>query len=913
MARGIRGAIPRNVILLLLVAPTTQGQLSCGTDPPNATLLGPTTLVLSRGFALPAETDPGVNVTDDISGAAQPTFTVRTDWVGPCSNGTFPEGTVPNDTATECPDPNNLTACTCDQGNHRFSATNAPGFLSEGGTYFKRYVATDVPYGLTGSAIRRVVVTERHSTGATGCKCLNETAKMTSLPIANSYEVRSGTECLVISNSSTADQYCYPAIYGLQGCRSYDESLVPVCNDGYGNAAVGRGSWCAVPWCYVDPASCSSAYGATASAYFDGMYYSYSTCGQGATYEDVDHKYIRSAASESSTKFATEGIMILTLGIALAVGVALVVYRYVRTVHRRERPADFRKIIRELTRSEAAARSQAHVPIAPLSLDFRLSTNPHRGQQAEEVSIHPKLQPTGSKRGGLHNPDSKRGALGTATRFWSWNASHNDSDDDINVPLELKRSHVLLEDVLGAGHFGQVCRGSLTTNVGKVKHVVQVAVKLVQESYEGVMVSASVQRDFLEEACITWQFEHDNVVQMYGVVTSGFPYLLVLELCQNGELLEYISSRDHVPTDVLMGMLRDIASGMTYLAGRRFVHRDLAARNILLDKDLRAKICDFGLGRHFQGGEYYTMMSDMMLPLRWTDPWALESQKFSEASDVWSFGVTAIEIFSGGARPYDPLPNYFVLSSLKDGYRHPKPEAMPTEVYDNIVLPCWLYSDTMTSAGEKAATADRGHEGNTAGLPSTMPWGGERITFADLYARLDAMCHKYKVDVTLVDELQRGDDNRASYCVAAAAAARLSPKESLALLNEPGGTVFAKSATNYVTIMDSGADVQPTAKSTVATDGVTAGMAASGARTWQLATAVPHLEGPYSIMALREGAVVNPPREAVQLSQQRLRNGSGVDFDNHGAVNGAQGWVTSNELDFGAAAPRRADGISSTV
>lgn len=73
--------------------------------------------------------------------------------------------------------------------------------------------------------------------------------------------------------------------------------------------------------------------------------------------------------------------------------------------------------------------------------------------------------------------------------------------------------------------------------------------------------------------------------------------MLVLELCENGELLTYLKENVDMSAHQRVSILHDIASGMAYLASRNFVHRDLAARNVLLDRDLRGKICDFGLGR----------------------------------------------------------------------------------------------------------------------------------------------------------------------------------------------------------------------------------------------------------------------------------------------------------------------------
>lgn len=53
----------------------------------------------------------------------------------------------------------------------------------------------------------------------------------------------------------------------------------------------------------------------------------------------------------------------------------------------------------------------------------------------------------------------------------------------------------------------------------------------------------------------------------------------------------------------MMKMLKDVASGMAYLAERGFIHRDLAARNILVDVNQQAKISDFGLSRLMESNE----------------------------------------------------------------------------------------------------------------------------------------------------------------------------------------------------------------------------------------------------------------------------------------------------------------------
>lgn len=92
---------------------------------------------------------------------------------------------------------------------------------------------------------------------------------------------------------------------------------------------------------------------------------------------------------------------------------------------------------------------------------------------------------------------------------------------------------------------------------------------------------------------------------MHGVVTSGLPLMLVLELCERGSLLSFLESTPEPGTPVLVQILADIAAAMAYLASKQFVHRDLAARNILLNAQCQAKVSDFGLGRPTEGSGYY--------------------------------------------------------------------------------------------------------------------------------------------------------------------------------------------------------------------------------------------------------------------------------------------------------------------
>jgi serine/threonine protein kinase len=181
------------------------------------------------------------------------------------------------------------------------------------------------------------------------------------------------------------------------------------------------------------------------------------------------------------------------------------------------------------------------------------------------------------------------------------------------------------------------------------------------------------------------------------------PYLLVISLCENGAL-QTLLRRDvngHGKVQVLtvghkLMMCRQTASGMAYLASRRLIHRDLATRNVLLDSTHTCKVADFGMARALQQEEqageqpitYYRCRGGM-LPIRWTAPETLATMVYTQASDVWAFGVVVLEIFSAATLPYSDITNISELrDKLEQGWRAPRPTDCPPNVY-SMLLRAW--------------------------------------------------------------------------------------------------------------------------------------------------------------------------------------------------------------------------------
>ncbi|CAH8461263.1 unnamed protein product [Dicrocoelium dendriticum] len=311
------------------------------------------------------------------------------------------------------------------------------------------------------------------------------------------------------------------------------------------------------------------------------------------------------------------------------------------------------------------------------------------------------------------------------------NDVHRDRDYSLELPMDptalptppltclIPERDIKVHSRLGVGSFGIVRRADWTTPSGDV---VPVAVKLLRpEAMAGDHFAS-----FLDELRAMQCLSHPNLIRLYGVVLSN-PTMLVTELAPLGSLLLHLRAHSicanaerasgrlpSVPTalqvDSLWDMGVQIARGMAYLSARGLVHRDLAARNILLAAVRRneypqVKIGDFGLARTItclppeqltpidEGHDFpraaYMGKLEQRIPFAWSAPESLRNRMFSQASDVWSWAVTAWELWTNGAAPWPNMNASQLLAALDAGRRLAWPRSLcPRRLYQ-LMLACW--------------------------------------------------------------------------------------------------------------------------------------------------------------------------------------------------------------------------------
>ncbi|XP_072546133.1 tyrosine-protein kinase Lck isoform X2 [Salminus brasiliensis] len=156
-----------------------------------------------------------------------------------------------------------------------------------------------------------------------------------------------------------------------------------------------------------------------------------------------------------------------------------------------------------------------------------------------------------------------------------------------------------------------------------------------------------------------------------------------------GSLVDFLKTPEGSSLNIntLIDMASQVADGMAYIEHKNYIHRDLRAANILVSEALICKIADFGLARLIENDEY-TAREGAKFPIKWTAPEAINYGTFSIKSDVWSFGILLTEIVTFGRIPYPGMTNPEVIQNLENGYRMPRPDDCPEDLY-SIMCACW--------------------------------------------------------------------------------------------------------------------------------------------------------------------------------------------------------------------------------
>jgi eukaryotic-like serine/threonine-protein kinase len=171
----------------------------------------------------------------------------------------------------------------------------------------------------------------------------------------------------------------------------------------------------------------------------------------------------------------------------------------------------------------------------------------------------------------------------------------------------------------------------------------QVAIKVITPANGDVAYS----QDVVDEARIAAKISHPNVVPIYEVGMYHSSPLLVFEFVDGMTLKDYLKEHGRFnETDALSIMVR-IAVGLKYAHDQGIVHLDLSPNNIMIDKEGRPRIMDFGLARVIASIDKNLYENDIAGTPRYMTPEHIAGKKLTPASDIFTLGLLFYELLIG--------------------------------------------------------------------------------------------------------------------------------------------------------------------------------------------------------------------------------------------------------------------------
>ena len=180
-----------------------------------------------------------------------------------------------------------------------------------------------------------------------------------------------------------------------------------------------------------------------------------------------------------------------------------------------------------------------------------------------------------------------------------------------------------------------------------------VAIKTIHPEAARGESASEVEARFLKEAKLAGRLQHPNIVTVYDVGRDRDLYFIAMEFVEGRPLGRYLGGgSEELPLAAKVAIVRQAAEALAHAHERGVVHRDVKPGNILIAKDGRVKVTDFGIGKFTSASTSdMTRTGQMIGSPAYMSPEQVRGEKVDGRSDLFSLGVVLYELLTG-ARPF---------------------------------------------------------------------------------------------------------------------------------------------------------------------------------------------------------------------------------------------------------------------
>lgn len=168
-----------------------------------------------------------------------------------------------------------------------------------------------------------------------------------------------------------------------------------------------------------------------------------------------------------------------------------------------------------------------------------------------------------------------------------------------------------------------------------------VAIKVLKAEFSS---DAGFVSKFEMEAQAAAGLSHPNIVNIYDVVDEGDIHCIVMELVEGITLKSYIAKKGHLGVKESIGIALQVAQGIEAAHEQHIIHRDIKPQNMLISKDGKVKVADFGIARAVSS---QTVNSTVVGSVHYISPEQARGGYVDARTDIYSLGITMFEMLTG--------------------------------------------------------------------------------------------------------------------------------------------------------------------------------------------------------------------------------------------------------------------------
>ncbi len=276
-----------------------------------------------------------------------------------------------------------------------------------------------------------------------------------------------------------------------------------------------------------------------------------------------------------------------------------------------------------------------------------------------------------------------------------------------------------------------------------------VAIKVLKQEYS---TDATFVKKFRVEAQSAAGLSHPNIVSVYDVGEDDGVYFIVMELVQGITLKNYIDMKGKLDIREALNISVQIAAGLSAAHENRIIHRDIKPQNIIMSRDGKVKVTDFGIAKV---ADSTTVTTTAAGTVHYISPEQARGGYSDERSDIYSLGITMYEMVTGRV-PFEGETNVAVALMHIQSEMVPPRKLEPSipVSFEKIILKCTQKKPERRYASAKELIADLRKvlthpDGEYVVIPGAVPEGRTIVMKDnDIDSLKTASLHRSLSDVT---------------------------------------------------------------------------------------------------------------------------------------------------------------------